>query len=122
MSEERDSSPEAADQKVPKQSPCPLRFDAQEFYGFSEDELVDFDTAEEFLLHFSRIGHLTLVKKLIGLRDSGQVALNVDCRGWSLYASYVSVRPTLTCCLDDRRNQGQLRLVSTPPRRLLRPR
>lgn len=58
-----------------------LRFDAQEYIGLTEDDIVDYDTAEEFLLHFSRIGQLTFVTKLLHLRDSKEISLNIDCKG-----------------------------------------
>lgn len=58
-----------------------LRFDAQEYIGLSEDDIVDYDTAEEFLLHFSRIGQLMFVKKLLHLRDAKEIPLNIDCKG-----------------------------------------
>ncbi|OTF69951.1 oxysterol-binding protein-related protein 1-like protein, partial [Euroglyphus maynei] len=59
----------------------PLKLDAQEFYDIHEDDLVDFETSEEFLLHFSRIGQVQLVKKLLNLRNANEIALNIDCKG-----------------------------------------
>ncbi|KAH9527824.1 Oxysterol-binding protein- protein 1 [Dermatophagoides farinae] len=68
------------DQKT-EQKIQPLKLDAQEFYDIHEDDLVDFETSEEFLLHFSRIGQVQLVKKLLSLRNAHEIALNIDCKG-----------------------------------------
>lgn len=57
------------------------KFDVQEFLGITEDEIVDFDTPEEFLLHFSRVGQHFLVGKLLRLREENQISLNIDCKG-----------------------------------------
>lgn len=59
----------------------PLKFDAQEFYDIHEDDVVDFKTNEEFLLHFSRIGQVALVNKLIRLKNANEIILNIDCKG-----------------------------------------
>lgn len=58
-----------------------VRFDAQEYIGISEDDMVDYDTAEEFLLHFSRAGKLSFVAKLLNLRDAKEIPLNINCKG-----------------------------------------
>lgn len=58
-----------------------LKFDVQEFLNIPEDEIVDFDTPEEFLLHFSRIGQLSLVEKLLKLRQTNEINLNINCKG-----------------------------------------
>lgn len=58
-----------------------VRFDAQEYMGISEEDMVDYETAEEFLLHFSRAGKLSLVAKLLNLRDAKEIPLNIDCKG-----------------------------------------
>ncbi len=62
-------------------SAAAARFDAQEIIGISEDDLVDYDTAEEFLLHFSRTGKLPFVAKLLSLREAKEIPLNIDCKG-----------------------------------------
>lgn len=59
----------------------PLRFDIQEYINLSEDEIVDYDTSEEFLLHFSRIGQLNFVQKLLNLRDNKSIDLDINCKG-----------------------------------------
>ena len=70
------------DQSSNNQNSSPaLRFDAQEYIGLTEDDIVDYETAEEFLLHFSRIGQLLFVKKLLHLRDNREISLNIDCKG-----------------------------------------
>ncbi|KAJ6223665.1 hypothetical protein RDWZM_002210 [Blomia tropicalis] len=61
----------------------PLRFDIQEYINLSEDEIVDYDTSEEFLLHFSRIGQLNFVQKLLNLRDNKSIDLDINCKGAS---------------------------------------
>ena len=68
-----------------------LRFDAQEYIGLSEDDVVDYETAEEFLLHFSRIGQLTFVKKLLQLRDSKEIPLNINCKGSRLCECFFAI-------------------------------
>ncbi|KAF7494387.1 Oxysterol-binding protein-related protein 1 [Sarcoptes scabiei] len=67
----------------PKSGCPPLKLDVQEYYDINEDDLVDFETAEEFLLHFSRSGQIELVKKLLNLRNSKEIALNIDFKGQS---------------------------------------
>lgn len=77
----------------PKSGCPPLKLDVQEYYDINEDDLVDFETAEEFLLHFSRSGQIELVKKLLNLRNSKEIALNIDFKGihkFSLFQIFIS--------------------------------
>ena len=58
-----------------------IKFDAQDYIGITEDDIVDYDTAEEYLLHFARIGQLMFVKKLILLKKNREIELDVNCKG-----------------------------------------
>lgn len=60
-----------------------MRSDVQELMGLADDdvELDDYETPEEYLLHFARIGRASFVQKLIDLKIAKQISLNINCKG-----------------------------------------
>ena len=80
-STDKSVDPNGPSHQTPTSESGMLRFDAQEYIGITEDDIVDYDTAEEYLLHFSRIGQFEFVKKLLYLKETKEIPLNIDCKG-----------------------------------------
>lgn len=71
-----DCGPSLADQLKAKSGS-----DVQQLLELGPEDLYDYDTAEEYLLHFSRTGKSELVFKLLRLADTKKIDLNINCKG-----------------------------------------
>lgn len=61
-----------------------------------ENEIIsDFETAEEYLLYYSRIGDVDKLKKLFDLVDRENTTINVNVKGMQISSEILSTIRTL---------------------------
>lgn len=73
--------------------------DVKQLLELGPEDLYDYETAEEYLLCFSRTGKSELVFKLLQLSNNKRINLNINCKGLLSKFTFVYIRLTFVYVL-----------------------
>lgn len=69
------------DSSISESTLTPKKASSKELTVQDIESGFDFETAEEYLLFHSRVGNLSVVEKLTEFKKSGEIELDINCKG-----------------------------------------